>query len=49
MTVRGVASLLREGKVIDRDAGNVFQIGDGVVTEVTEFFEDTGESDAFWS
>jgi ketosteroid isomerase-like protein len=39
----------REGKVIDRDAVNVFHIRDGVVTEVTEFFQDTGETDAFWA
>jgi uncharacterized protein len=39
----------REGKVIDRDSVNVFQVSDGVVTEVAEFLEDTGESDAFWA
>jgi hypothetical protein len=39
----------REGKVIDRDAVNVFHVSDGVVTEVGDFFQDTGESDAFWA
>jgi ketosteroid isomerase-like protein len=39
----------REGKVIDRDAVNIFHVSDGVVTEVGEFFQDTGESDAFWA
>jgi ketosteroid isomerase-like protein len=38
----------REGKVIDRDAVNIFHVSDGVVTEVGEFFQDTEESDAFW-
>jgi uncharacterized protein len=39
----------RDGKVIDRDAVNVFHLSDGVVTEVGDFFQDTGESDAFWA
>ena len=39
----------REGRVIDRDAVNVFHLSEGVVTEVREFFEDTAESDAFWA
>jgi uncharacterized protein len=39
----------REGKVIDRDAVNVFYVNDGAVTEVGDFFQDTGESDAFWA
>jgi ketosteroid isomerase-like protein len=39
----------REGRVIDRDAVNVFDISNGVVTEVREFFQDTEESDAFWA
>jgi len=39
----------REGKVIDYDNVNVFRISDGVVTEVGQFSQDTGESDAFWA
>ena len=39
----------RQGKVIDHDVVNVFEIRNGVATEVTEFFEDTGEADAFWA
>jgi hypothetical protein len=39
----------RDGKVIDTDSVNVFDIGDGVVTEVREFSPDTGEADAFWA
>jgi ketosteroid isomerase-like protein len=38
----------REGRVLDRDAVNIFQVTDDVATEVREFFEDTAESDAFW-
>lgn len=39
----------REGKVIDYDAVNVFDVRDGVVTKVREFSQETGESDAFWA
>jgi hypothetical protein len=39
----------REGRVIDRDAVNIFHVSDGVVSEVGEFFQDTVESDAFWA
>jgi ketosteroid isomerase-like protein len=39
----------RNGKVLDRDAVDIFHISDGVVTEVEEFFKDTGESDGFWA
>jgi ketosteroid isomerase-like protein len=39
----------REGRTIDTDAVNLFTLSGGVVTEVREYFRDTGESDAFWA
>jgi uncharacterized protein len=32
-----------------RDAINVFQVNDGAVTDVGEFFQDATETDAFWA
>jgi uncharacterized protein len=39
----------RNNKTEDQDAVLVFTIGDGRVTAVQEFRENTGLSDAFWS
>ncbi|HEY8827791.1 MAG TPA: nuclear transport factor 2 family protein [Jatrophihabitantaceae bacterium] len=39
----------RNNKVLDQDAVLVFQVRDGRVSEVREFFEDTAATDEFWS
>jgi ketosteroid isomerase-like protein len=39
----------RNGKVLDQDAVLVFQLRDGRVAEVQQFFEDTAATDEFWS
>lgn len=39
----------RNNKVLDQDAVLVFQLRDGRVREVQQFFEDTAATDEFWS
>jgi len=39
----------RNNKVLDQDAVLVFQVRDGRVSEVREFFEDTAANDEFWA
>jgi ketosteroid isomerase-like protein len=39
----------RNGRVFDPSTVLVFQIRDGRVSEVRQYFEDTAENDQFWS
>jgi ketosteroid isomerase-like protein len=39
----------RDNKVLNQDAVLVFQVRDGRVSEVRQFFEDTAAADEFWS
>jgi hypothetical protein len=39
----------RNGRVLDQEAVLVFQVRDGRVSEVRQFFEDTTATDEFWS
>ena len=39
----------RNGKSLNTTGVNVFELTDGLVTSVQQYFEDTTESDAFWS
>ena len=39
----------RNGKTLNTTGVNVFELKDGLVQSVQQYFEDTTESDAFWS
>ena len=39
----------RNGKTLNMTGVNVFELKDGLVQSVQQYFEDTTESDAFWA
>jgi ketosteroid isomerase-like protein len=39
----------RNGKSLNTTGTNVFELRDGLVQSVQQYFEDTTENDAFWS